>query len=206
MSRKKSFTLDNDSFASNPGNVGVNVFVWAKHKPLIVGLLAFAVLFSLFRVYTYSRWCLLETGAALVASTWYWTRVKEHFAFGCANPGIVVSIHPPLVAVSTDVTKGVGYYPVIKIIPHSGGDDARLGERVGTVALYGDANEHHAYWSDFNPISIEYATSDALVHKRVLDSYSDEDWAALNRGVKDLRKPYRPGLYRVERDSSDWPS
>jgi hypothetical protein len=168
--------------------------------------LAFWVIVSLLFAYKYSLWFLTAAALGLAANAFYWTRIKEHFQSGDSNGGIVVSVDPPLLAVSSDLTKFSGYYPVIKIIPYQTNKDIEIGDRVGTVALYTESSGEQDCWEDFDPIPIDCATEDTAAIDRVLKSYPDEQWAAIERGVSELSKPYHPGLYRVEVGDSDWSS
>lgn len=40
-------------------------------------------------------------------------------------------------------------------------------------------------------------TRDHKVINRVLNSFGDEEWQTLKRGLKEVPKPYKPGQWRV---------
>jgi hypothetical protein len=138
-------------------------------------------------------------GVATLLLTWIpWSRVM---IYGCANPGIVVDADRGLVAVTTDLDCGIGVpFQVIKIVKqplHRMPDGPpKNGQRVGTVAGYsGDGKQGH--WNTFEPIVVGCMTRDHKVVKRVLNSFSDEDWQTLKLGLKEVPKPYKPGQWRV---------
>ncbi len=199
------FTLG-ASAASNPGRLRVNYLRWLIHKPtwpLIWGGLALLCLVAALSLH----WSLWVPAALLLAwNVLYWVRVREHFWSGCANPGVVVSVDPLLIAVATDLTKGVGTYPAVKIVRarlrHIDGQLPRVGVRVGTVALYtATFDENIPHWVDFDPLPAQYATGDPKKISTLLGSFTADDWADLERFLQQVPQPYQPGLYMINRDS-----
>ena len=51
----------------------------------------------------------------IIPAIWYVKRVNEWFLYGDANPGILISTTPPLIAVWTDLTKDEGSYPALNV-------------------------------------------------------------------------------------------
>lgn len=138
----------------------------------------------------------------LVLNFYYWQRIREHFMHGCANPGVVVSMSPMLIAVSTDLTKGEGQYPAIKIIRKNlstiNGRRPIIGTKVATVALYSAGFDENApCWNDFYPLPVDCAMGDQKIYKAILNSFSDDDWAALRNGLNQIPRPFRKGLFHV---------
>ena len=206
MSKNKSFTLNDNTFATNPGNIRLNVLVWTKYHFSTVAILSLGVLFPLLLSVVLSKWFLVFLMIGLLANGWYWFRRKEHFAMGAANPGRVISVQPPLVAVITELANQPGYeLPAIKIISYPIGRPVKLGQEVGTVALYSyNEDPELPFWIDFNPIPIDLATNNAAEIKRAFESYPAEDWALLDRGIPQLPQPYQKGIYKIDVEDSDW--
>jgi len=130
----------------------------------------------------------------------YWRRVRDHFRFGDANPGLVLSLEPALVAVNTDLTMGEGDFPVIKIIEcnltHSAGEPLKVGDYLPTVALYSHPeSEDDPHWADFDPQPADYATSNQTALHSMRATFDRAQIQQLNAGLKHIAKPYEPGLY-----------
>jgi len=200
--RKKKLTIDNSTVASNPGQIRFKPLVWLKYKwpaasLFLLGLVALALLALL-------KGGVLLYGLAIVAvlvNVIYWIRCKEHFTAD-SNPGLIISVNPPLAAVWTDLTKGLGNFPVVKVIPYKVKRDLEVHDRIGTVAVYSHGEGPH--WSDFNPVPIEYATDDRMDIDREVENYEEWQWKLLEEGIAELPRPYRPGLFRVQEAESDW--
>lgn len=199
---QRSWTLDKSARASNPGGLRVNPIRWLRHYPawpliLFFGFWALAAL----------AWFLNKEqlwGLALMAllmNGFYWKRLREHFRYGNANPGVIVSLEPMLIAVSADLTKGVGHYPVIKIskkrLPTVCGELPQLGARLATVALYDASPDKSPHWSDFDPRPADCATGDVEAIERVMNSFTERDWDQLNSWLGQVPRPLRCGLFHV---------
>ena len=80
-----------------------------------------------------------------------------------------------------------------------------IGDRVPTVALYtASTNEGLAHWLDFNPIPLSYATNNLKVTNLAIQSYPNEQWDQLEKYLLELEKPYKTGLYKVDKEQSSW--
>lgn len=202
--REKSYTVDNNTYASNPGNAILKPLVWMKYNFFIVFILSLSVLLSIFLIII-SRWFLILPILLLKVNHFYWLRQKEHFKHGDSNGGLVVSLKPNLVAVKTDLTKGFGKYPVIKVIHYKITRNVNIGDRVPTVALYtASMDEDLPHWINFNPIPLKYATNDKQTYIRALESYNEEDWIYLEEALKEIPQPYRSGLYKIKTKDNNW--
>jgi len=204
--RQKRITISNETIASNPGEINFNPFVWFKHKTTTILLLFSTIHLAIVLTVSVSNYFLILAIIAIAINALYWIRSKEHFTAD-SNAGLVISEQPKLVAVSTDLTKYGGHYPVIKIIEFKVKREIMIGERVGTVATYiGALNDETPYWLDFFPEPIEYATDNQIELQSALETYPEEQWQAIERGLSELVEPYQPGLYRVDIQGSDWES
>ncbi|WP_145244988.1 hypothetical protein [Aeoliella mucimassa] len=197
------FTLSN-TMASHPGNIKVNYLRWVLHQPkwpclftlgevACLGLLAWA---------SWWWWILLLPIALLMTlvNVFYWWRLSNHFQFGCANVGQVVSLEPTLLAVDTDLSHGEGDYPVIKIIEisidRSGGKPLEIGMHVPTVSLYAPPPEPDApHWANFFPLPADYVCGKPEQIEQLLARLDRDDYENLDKWLKSVPQPYKPGLY-----------
>ncbi|MFY8073681.1 MAG: DUF3239 domain-containing protein [Pirellula sp.] len=200
---QSTWTLDDSSRASNPGNLDVQYLRWFKSYPMWplvwFSTLAIFTLLSIFLHWVF--W--IPAVLLLVMNLLYWRRVSDHFHHGCANPGVVLSLEPMLIAVATDLTMGDGQYPVIKIIEKKlasiCGNPPKVGSIVPTVALYQPSMKpDQTHWADFDPRPVDCATSDLGEIKRVIESFTPEDLKELHSWIQQVPRPYQPGLYPIE--------
>lgn len=200
-----NFTVDTNTFASNPGNANLNPFFWFFHDFKIILTISALFGFSIFLTIKFSGWLGILAILFLVINILYWLRKKEYFKSGDSNGGIVVSVNPTLVAVTTDLTKGFGEFPVVKIITCNTFKNVKVGDKIATVALYSASeNDELPHWIDFHPIPLSFATKNKEVIKRAIASYESEQWKDLQNRLGEIRKPYKEGLYKSEIQTSDW--
>ncbi|MEI6193118.1 MAG: DUF3239 domain-containing protein [Verrucomicrobiota bacterium] len=100
-----------------------------------------------------SLWFLFLLMPVLVLNVLYWIRIKEFFAKGDANPGIIIQLNPVLIAVATDLVQHSGSYPAIKVISTQlksfMGQPPQVGMAVPTVALYyRPLDKNCPHWAD----------------------------------------------------------
>ena len=202
---RKILTVDNRAVASNPGKVTLKSWVWAKNHLGEVLVLKFALIVSFVLTFGASYGFGVMAFMVLSYNVLYWIRKKEHFKLGDSNGGIIVSANPTLAAVTTDLSKGWGTYPVLKIIEYKTSKPVQIGDRIATVALYSASTDDDLpHWIDFHPIPIDYATDDQAEIERALLSYENDNWAVIERRIKQIPKPFKVGLYRVDLEESDW--
>ncbi len=203
MNSDKKITLNNDTYASNPGKVEFNKRVWLKHFFLVPFLIVLSIITSIILMVMVSLYFSILVFVTIFIHEIYWVKFKEHFTAD-SNGGVIISTSPPLAAVSTNLSKYGGNYPVIKIIDFKVRRPISIGEKIATVAVYKGSGDEMLHWSDFYPLPVEYATNNQDEINTALLSYPSEQWEDIERGVAELKTPYKIGLYKVEKSSSDW--
>lgn len=198
--KEKSLTVDNNTSASNPGAMLVDYWCWIKHQPTAPVVLGLAVLGSAALASLVSNWYWLLFMLMLFVNRFYWARVKEQFIYGCINPSVVISVSPLLIATYTDLSKGIGEFPAIKIINPSlrviAGQKPQVGMPVATISLYQSAaQDNFPHWADFNPIPAEYGTQNIREHQRILATLTPADYQELQQYLEKVPTPDLPGVY-----------
>ncbi len=227
---QRSFTVDDSTHASNPGNLHIDYLYWIRSFPdkpiqLILPLTILVFLAFLTNwIFGFAFFGVLREGkslhslpSALLAIALFniffgigifrllkkliflAIRIREHFLYGCVNPGVVVALNPPLVAVFTDITTGKVPHHTIKILPQPlkwmKKGVPPVGTRLATVALY-EGNLHAGRWNDFHPVVIDCVTGNQADIQRVLQNIPDWEWEQLYIGLGYLRTT-KPGLYNI---------
>jgi hypothetical protein len=200
MEPQRTVTLADDARASYPAEVSVSRLRWLRYYPKwpLIWVTTFAA--ATWATVSVSGWFALLAVPLFLLNLLYWYRVKEHFAHGCCNPGMVIEVNPTRIAVRTDLTKGIGEYPVIKILPlklaRVMGKRPEIGMRVPTAALYSGSADSVPHWSDFDPVPIECANGNFEISEQILEGFSNAEWQELEQGLAML--PSRePGLYHL---------
>ncbi|WP_230655636.1 DUF3239 domain-containing protein [Psychrobacter sp. I-STPA10] len=197
--------VNSNTVASNPGQISVSPFVWYRHHVVMGGIIALILLAILcLCVFVDVKFVVLFAIFAIVHQLNF-TRIKEHFYYGDSNGGIVLATNPILVAVYTNLSKGFGYYPVIKIIECPTLKDLNIGDRIATVALYqASTNQQLPHWINFEPLPVNYVSNNQEDIDKALLSYDATYWSRLEQGIPQVPKPYQAGLYKINIESSDW--
>ena len=197
-------TIDQTTQASHPGGIKTSPFKWLMSYPTWP-LVWFVPLCLFVALAIFVHWLFWIPVAFFAwANRFYWRRVHDHFMFGCANPAMIVNMEPMLIASATDLTKGGGEFPVIKIVEKNiktaNGETPQLGTRLVTVALYQqhpDDDGSMPRWRTFDPRPVDCVTSDVSAMQRVMASLGSDDWQSLDDGLAKLPKPRVAGQYLI---------
>ena len=189
-----------DTYASNPGQVKVNKLKYASSYPKWFAIWHGLLLFTIGLCF-WSLW-FIPLVLLFVAACWlYWKRISIQFLSGCANPALIVSMDPPLIAAYTNLSKGAYDTNVIKItrqpIKKLSTGVATVGQKIATVALYRDRFQNGEHWSSFDPKPVACVTKDQNAINGVMSSFSSEDWNEIEEAILQVPKPYQPGHYRI---------
>ena len=210
INKQATVTVASDTYASNPGQLAVNPFVWSRSKPKWPLLLGGAFLISVLPFAKGFGWLpLVRSLLLLIVNVVYWLRIYEHFKRGDSAPGKIISLDPPLVAVATDLSKGNGIFPVLKVTKHQKGLLRRIaddfGAEIPTVSLFKHSEKKESpHWDNVFPLPAQFATSSQVKIETAMNTFHPDEWKVLADGIRQLPKPYSPGLYRINEKSSSW--
>ena len=142
---------------------------------------------------------LFPAGATLI---YFYDRLR-HFMRGDANPGIVLTVNPTLVAVATDMSRTDEPYKAVKVFqtnlkPSTGSTSTlEVGSVIGTIAQYSASAGNQGHFADFNPVPAELATKNEDYLSSLIDSFDQEQYRQAAQAIKCLPQPYRPGLFHI---------
>ncbi len=198
---QRPITLDDSAVASNPGNLEANLFRWFRHYPTwpLIWFGSSLLFVGLALVVHGAYWIIALP--LLGMNFLYWQRIRDHFRYGDTIPAIILSLKPMLIAVSTDLSKGPGKYPAIKIIkkslPTACGQVPQVGSRLPAIALYNASPDDVPHWSNFDPRPIDCATGSLDTMQTVMSTITEDEWSELMSRLEQVPRPYRCGLYRI---------
>ena len=140
---------------------------------------------------------LFPAGATFI---YFYDRLR-HFMRGDANPGIVLTVNPTLIAVATDMSRNDDPYKAVKVfqtnLKLSTGSTLEVGSVIGTIAQYSASAGNHGHFADFNPVPAELATKNEDYLSSLIDSFDQEQYRQAAQAIKHLPQPYRPGLFHI---------
>ena len=198
------------TYASTPGRFRFNILTWGRCFPrdtaltllplLLVGIsgVLYWVLDAPYQIAVILCWI------GLITATPKLSFLSQKCRSGDANPAVVVSVSPCLIAVSADMTTRSGdAWPVIKILHQplhrTRGPRPQVGDRLPTVALYRGFRAA-PHWSEFFPDAVACLTdSPAAVREAMrrleVNEFGPDHWQRLEQNLAQVPAPYRPGLY-----------
>lgn len=203
-------SLSNGAFATNQSNVKVDFKQWYRHvkRPLrkYYWLIGLSILFLPIGT--------IVSGLVIIYSVRkiraYKEEIQECYIIGNTIPGIVTGVNPTTVAVMTDLSTGIGYYPIVKVFEYKAkklsGNRIKVGDTMPmTTVYYGQEGSTLNYWLDIDSFPVEFATRDRKKIGEKRYSISVLDWSKLEENVAVLGdKSTRPGVYKIEIEKSDW--
>lgn len=200
----KGLFYDDSSVASSPGKMRVNILQWiGTNFSSVAKKIAFLVVAVALMIKVHWLFATLVLGAVLY-NIWYWATVYNKFRAGDVNPGKVVSVNPDLVAVSTNMSRGIGNFPALKIISTKlARKDKVLGKIIPTVALYNDNPYDYPFWAEFHPVPVAYGVRDPQQLDYLTSQFSDGQIQEIDRHLEQV-PTVKPGIYKIDVENSHW--
>jgi hypothetical protein len=195
--------------ASNPTNLSVNKLQWIKFHPVWSLTWLIGLFISGYLTYTFRGYNIIHTIFFVFANWLYWWIQERIISKGDFNYGRVVAINPTLIAVPTDLRKGMGRFPVIKIaktkLKKIEGKALEVGDKIVTVSMYSDHSKgDYPFWEDVEPRPVYVGYTNVAVLNERMKQFTDEDWKYLDTELSKISKPYSEGLYRVNPTENGW--
>ncbi|UDQ97418.1 hypothetical protein AAEX28_10380 [Lentisphaerota bacterium WC36G] len=197
--------------ASNPANVEISILLMARDKwwlslLIILSFLAVTVFIFIYKNGNIKEYyyCYLPTIIFYSWFSYYFSEKAEKFKKGNANPGIVISENPTQIAVSVELATQGGHYPAFKIIQDNSLKNARIGDKVSTVADYNGWVDN-LHWNDVNPETVLSLSKNPEDEQRIMGTFKQEFWDFIEENKHHIPKDFETnGLYKIKSDFSDW--
>lgn len=129
---------------------------------------------------------------------------RDMFKSGALCPGIVVDVENSKIAVLTDMSLGMGSYPIIRIkkvnLPSK---YRKIGKRIPVAGMYQNT-EKYTHWNFFKPLPIPSATKNEAIISEKLSAIPTIEWINLRTEIKKLNHIPLEGYYPIEIEKSSW--
>jgi hypothetical protein len=191
------------TYASNPGDVRVKWLRLLFNMPGVALVLIGGGGALLYFGYVLNNMILTLVGGLCIGLLyWVVNNARYRFTEGDVNIAKVLSLNPPLFAISTNMrnTHGPVLFPVIKIVrrkvPNARGRCFNVGDYFPAACLYsGSIQKPH--WDNVYPVPLSVATDDLEAidqHNQDLEYLRPE----LEARLALVDTPKKPGLYFID--------
>lgn len=200
----KELFFDNTTMASFQGDMKLNPVQWFKMNTakvlritsyLIVSLVAMIKIHWIFTIVFI---------ACLLYNIRYWFTAKGTFGGGNVCPGKVISVNPDRIAVATNLSQGIGNYPVLKFLEtRLLKEDKEIGKFIPTISIYYDNPHGYPFWSEFHPVPVSHGITDKDQFKFLMSKFDESDFEEINEFLHQINSS-SVGTFKVNEASSGW--
>ncbi len=169
--------------------------------PRLPGLGLLLAAMGLWMVFEFGHWIgyvPLVLGVLELAA--FMASIRPWFRGGDVCAACIISESPLLVASFTDMAISGAWFPAVRVRREPRrrfpAEMRTAGRRLVTIARYQGDIEAET-WNDFTPLPVQCATGDEAEVRRLVNEISTERWQELEKAVRLLPKPYKPGVYRL---------
>ncbi len=190
--------------ATNQAAVKISILKYLYTRSQYTGLLIFIISFLIFLghavlwVFYFYAFRIFYTHLLTLF------RDRNLFMTGDLNPGIVIHTYPTRIAVLSNLSRGRGNYPVIKIkkveLPLK---YRKPGTRIPVACGFNNLNDQ-PYWDYLDPLPIPSSVTNSKIVEEKIKHISSYDWIKLQKELKNLPAAKIPGYYPIEKDTSSW--
>ncbi len=193
-----------NSEGTNPGRVSLNLIRWTTMYPVkVLKVTGGLILSFILMIKVHWLFALLFIGF-LLWNLFYWWNAIIRFKIGNVNPGKVIHLNPDRIAVATDMTKGFGHYPVLRILDVKlRREDRILNKIIPTIAGYANNPYGYPFWSEFSPVPMNHGIRSKKLIERFSNTYGDEEIKTLNEYIDKVGST-EPETYKIDEDTTDW--
>ncbi len=204
LHKTKSVFTDTSSRATNQANFTADTWTYVINRKkhylkivLITILLLIASYIISWGIIVLVFWIVFYEYFSTIASI-------DNYKMGTLNASIVITVNPTRIAVLTDVSMGIGKYPLVRVcrlnLPSKYN---QLNERIPSSCGYQNC-EDQFFWDFVMPNPIVYATHSEDAIKQKLTEIPTQDWVDLQNWIRSNRHNFIEGYYPVRNEESNW--
>jgi hypothetical protein len=193
-----------NSEGTNPGRVMLNPIRWTIMYPLKILKLSGGLIISFILTIKFHWLFLIICIGFLLWNFFYWRNSILRFKVGDVNPGKVIQLNPDRIAVATNMTKGFGNYPILKILNIKlRKEDRVLNKILPTIAGYSNNPYGYPFWSEFYPVPMNHGIWEKKTIEYYSNTYGDKEIKILNEYINKVVNT-NPETYKIDEETTDW--
>jgi len=202
--KPKSIFTGTDARATNQANLTADPWTYFKNRKSYHKKVVF---FSILLIIA----SLLISWAILILLFWFWFYTCfsilasiDNYHMGTLNASIVVTRNPTRIALITDLTMGLGEYPLIRICKvNLSKKYNKINKRIPVSCGYQNVEDQN-FWDYIKPNPLVYATTDENLIQQKINEIPSQDWIDLKRWIAANKSGFYEGYYPIRKDGNGW--
>lgn len=200
----RSVFADTSARATNQANFTADIWTYIKNRwshYIKVACIAIVLLLASIII----SWAILNILFWFLFYTYFSTLASlDNYHMGTLNASIVITIAPTRIAVLTDVSMGLGKYPLVRVCKMELPSKYNLiREQIPCSCGYQNV-ENQKFWDFVMPNPLVYATNDDQAIKQKLSEIPLQDWIDLKSWIKMNKNNFYEGYYPIRDDRNNW--
>ncbi|MCG8326630.1 MAG: DUF3239 domain-containing protein [Chitinophagales bacterium] len=200
----KSVFTDNSARATNQANFTANIWTYVINRKSYYFKIIFISILIIIASYLIS-WAILNLLFWFLFYTYFSTLgAIDNYNVGTLNASIVITKWPTRIAVLTDLSMGLGKYPVVRIckmkIPRKYN---KINERIPVSCGYQNVEDQN-FWDYVMPNPLVYATNNEKAIQQKINEIPTQEWIDLKSWIKTNRSNFYEGYYPIRADDNNW--
>lgn len=131
-------------------------------------------------------------------------KTRDMYYSGDLNPGIVIDAQTNKMATLTDMSMGLGHYPIIRIRRYPLPKKYRVnGMKIPIAGMYQNTEEY-SHWNYFESLPIPTGIRNEKVIQSKISAIPTREWVELNNEIKKFDGIPKEGYYPINIEGSDW--
>lgn len=200
----KSIFTDHSARATNQSNFTADEWTYIKSRKRYYIKLSLIALLILICSLFISWGLFILLFYFLFLSYFNIITILDLYNIGTLNATKVVTLRPTRIAVLTDLSKGFGKYPLVKIckidLPKN---YSKINERIPSSCGYQN-HYNQNFWDRVIPNPIVFATNDKKTIEAKLKEIPSQDWIDLNQWLNLNKNNLYEGYYPILKGNHNW--
>lgn len=131
-------------------------------------------------------------------------KTRDMYSSGALNPAIVIDADSNKIASFTDLTLGVGNYPIIRVRKYPLPKKYSVnGLRIPVAGTYQNT-EDYSHWNYYEPNPLPSGIKDDKAIEEKIEAIPLTEWISLEKEIKNFASIPKEGYYPIDIENSSW--
>ena len=190
--------------ATRQANTEFSYLRWLKTYYSTYKKLALVVILFGGLGYFVNKWFLLPLLPIILIKYLLDSKERDMYLSGALLPAIVIDANQDLIAVLTDLTLGIGKYPIIKIQKLKIPKEKRVANTKLAVAGQYYNTKKYKHWNFFRPLILYSGMKNPDLHDEKIKQIPTAEWVELTSKIKNFNGEFKAGYYPINVSTSNW--